>query len=136
MFLQDYILDDEKKRMTDMVNISTSVVGHRVGHMLDNQQFKKQTQEVADFINSIINEICDKFSVYFSDPTDSEAEMNDIANEQKRSEDIWYVRFETYLYCEKAKAAGINVSKSEVDALMIAYFEAQREFEDSLVPEG
>ncbi|MDD2271121.1 MAG: hypothetical protein PHP95_04180 [Desulfuromonadaceae bacterium] len=127
--------ESEKLIVEDMKVLISNIFDCRLDTIIVNQQFKELTQEVADIINSIRYEIDYIQLDVKPDPADLEEIMALIDIENKRSEDIWYVRFETYLYCEKAKAAGINVSKSEVDALMIAYFEPEI-VEASLVPEG
>lgn len=104
----DYLLqhcfmsENEIILIKGLTDISTSIVDLRVGYMLDNQQFKEHTQEVADFIGSIIDEICDMVLAYFSDPTDY-------------FEDERRVLVEKHLLSVKAMAAGIKVSRQEVD---------------------
>lgn len=106
MIQQNYISERESILIKDVTDMSTEVVDNRVGDMLYNQQFKEHTQDVADFVDSIVDEICADLLSYFSDPTDYDYDT--------RRDMV-----EANIYREKAKAVGINVSMSEVDARML-----------------
>jgi hypothetical protein len=67
---------DEKCQIEDVIDILTRIIDRRVGHMLDKQQFKEQTQEVVDFIDTIIYEIIVDVLNYFSVPADDEEETD------------------------------------------------------------
>ena len=118
-FKVDYIgmSKSEKLIVEDVKDQATAIIDSFVYDMVENKQFKEQTQEVADFIESIVGVIND---IELESNSDSEEKIALMVNALDRWNAQWQLRVENHIYVAKAKAAGINVSKADVEAWIAA----------------
>ena len=108
--------ESERLIVKDLKDDVSAIIDHFVSEMVENQQFKEQTQEVADFIETIAYSIESmQFETKYASADQEEKRML-IANELKNRYEQWRESVVNHLYAVKAKAAGLNVSDAEFDA--------------------
>jgi len=112
--------ESEKQIVEDLKDDILVIIDSYVQDIKNSKQFKGLTQEVVDFINMITDQIADMQleTEYKADNQDDKKLL--IATELNRKKNEFRMRVNNHLHVVKAKAAGINVSDSEIDAWIAA----------------